>query len=129
MPMRGARGDDPWTMIGVGLSGDGSDSSTTEPPAALRIASAAAPEPSRDGLSPEAIYRGRASLSVNADSENAASVFAFLATSDSGRAAGVDWTAGPILGRRSTGPTERNPLGSPNRELFVLREPAGPLAS
>jgi hypothetical protein len=40
------------------------------------------------------------------------------------RAAGVDRTAAPILGRRSTGPTEHNQLGGPNQELFVLREPA-----
>ena len=43
-------------MIGVGLSSDGSSSSTTQPAVAIQTASAPA-APSRAALSPEAIYR------------------------------------------------------------------------
>jgi S1-C subfamily serine protease len=42
-------------MIGVGLSSDGSNTSTAAP--ALAIQTASAPAPSRDALSPETIYR------------------------------------------------------------------------
>jgi S1-C subfamily serine protease len=44
-------------MIGVGLSGDGSNSTTTQPAAALPSEPAPAPAASRTGLTPEAIYR------------------------------------------------------------------------
>jgi S1-C subfamily serine protease len=47
-------------MIGVGLSGDGSETNTTQPAVAVQAASAPALARSRDALTPDAIYRNDA---------------------------------------------------------------------